>query len=244
MNSQLKSLAKGLLVYKYILKYDKPILAATLCKNLDIEKSSMSRILKTLKQEYFIDYLENSNKIIALDIMESTHKKTKIELLVKKTHTLLEEIFKVSNECTYLAIFDNYKVLYINQIDYSNREIQVRNSIGLQVPAHSNALGKSMLAFGNYNIEKIKLNQYTENTITQIKGLKNEFEDISKRGYSIDDTEYQDSMRCVAVPLFNSENILVGAVGISGNISRLSLERVHELGSKISDIVAKNNIVC
>lgn len=241
--SSIKSLSKGLKVYRFIVDYDKPILAVTLCEKLQIDKSTMSRLLKTLKDEGFISYLENSNEIIANEISYKTNQSTKIELLIKKTKSLLEEISLKTDECAYLGIFDDYKVSYINQIDLSNRELKTRNNIGIQANLHTSALGKSILAFGNYDLEKIKFNQFTNNTITNINKLETEIEEVKKRGFSIDNKEYQDGMCCVAVPLFNQENILIGAVGISGNSIRLDTNRLQKIGETISDIVSKYKIV-
>ena len=241
--SSIKSLSKGLKVYRFIVDYDKPILAVTLCEKLQIDKSTMSRLLKTLKDEDFISYLENSNEIIANEISYKTNQSTKIELLIKKTKNLLEEISLKTDECAYLGIFDDYKVSYINQIDLSNRELKTRNNIGIQANLHTSALGKSILAFGNYDLEKIKFNQFTNNTITNIKKLESDIEEVKKRGFSIDNKEYQDGMCCVAVPLFNHENILIGAVGISGNSTRLDTNRLQEIGETISNIVSKHKIV-
>jgi IclR family transcriptional regulator, KDG regulon repressor len=243
MPSSIKSLSKGLKVYRFIVDYGKPLLAVTLCEKLQIDKSTMSRLLKTLKDEDFISYLEESKEIIANDISYKTNQSTKIELLIKKTKVLLEEISKTTNECAYLGIFDDYKVSYINQIDLSNREIKTRNNIGIQANLHTSALGKSILAFGNYDLGKIKFNQYTNNTITHINKLKEEIEEIKNRGFSIDNKEYQDGMCCVGVPLFNHENILIGAVGISGNSSRLEKNKLIEIGKIISDLVFKQTII-
>lgn len=109
------------------------------------------------KNEDFISYLEKSNEIIANDISNKTNQSTKIELLIKSTKVLLEEISEKTNECAYLGIFDDYKVSYINQIDLSNQELKTRNNIGVQVNLHTSALGKSILAFGNYDLEKSNL---------------------------------------------------------------------------------------
>ena len=243
MPNQLKSFSKGLKVYRFIIDYGKPILAVTLCEKLNIDKSTMSRILKTLKDEDFISYLENSNEIIANDISNKTNQSTKIELLIKATNFLLEEISLKTNECAYLGIFDDYKISYINQIDLSNQELKTRNNIGIKTNLHTSALGKSILAFGNYDLEKIKFNQYTTNTITDIKTLNEELTIIKNRGFSIDNKEYQDGMSCIAVPLFNKENILIGAVGISGSSFRLKDNKLNEIGELISDIVSKYSIV-
>ena len=204
----------------------------------------MSRILQTLKEEEYITYLENSNEIIAKSLEDEYTKKTKIQLLVEKTKPLLEEIYSQTNECAYLGVFDSNKVLYLNQIDNSSRKIKTRNNIGLQAPIHTNALGKSILAFGNYDLEKLKLNQYTHNTITNTKFLNDSLKQVHENGYSIDNSEYQDNMCCVAVPLFNHENILIGAVGISGSKQRLSVEKLNILGKNISELTEKYNIVC
>lgn len=244
MANELKSLSKGLQVYKEIVNYGKPILAMTLCERLEINKSTMSRILKTLEEESYIRYLDNSNEITAKILEDEDSKKSQIQLIVQKTKLLLEYIYKATNECAYLGVFDNNKVLYINQLDYSKRKIKTRNNVGLQAPLHTNALGKSILAFGNYELEKLELNQYTNNTITNKESLVVVLKEVQENGYSIDNSEYQDNMCCVAVPLFNQENILIGAVGISGSKDRLSLKQLNFLGSTLSKIVSEYELVC
>lgn len=243
MSDSLKSLTKGLQVYKEIVNFGKPIQASVLCDRLGINKSTMSRILQTLTDEGCIEYISGTNEIISKSLEDENTKKTKVQLLVQKTKPLLEDIYKLTNECAYLGIFDNNKVLYINQIDNSSRKVKTRNNIGLQAPLHTNALGKSILAFGNYGLDKLKLNQYTHNTITNIQALENILEEVRKNGYSIDNSEFQDNMCCTAVPLFNHENILIGAVGISGSKDRLTLEKLNSLGKKISSLVEKYIIV-
>lgn len=244
MSNQIKSFAKGLCVLKEIINFGKPITANELCQRLSIDKSSMSRLIATLQAEGFITYIEESKEIIPTDILENTTKKTKIELIVKKTKALLEDIFFHTGECSYIAIFDNYNVLYLNQIDNSNRVLKTRNSIGLHAPLHTNAMGKSILAFGNYELDKIKLTEYTRNTITTVDNLSSHLDEVRTRGYSTDDEEYEYGLRCVAVPLFNKENILIGAVGISGSSARLSLDKLDDFGKKISDLTSKYIIVC
>lgn len=244
MSDSLKSLSKGLQVYKEIINFGKPIQAKVLCDRLDINKSTMSRILQTLVDEEYIEYLDFSNEIISKSLENEENKKTKAQLLIQKTKPLLEEISKLTNECAYLGIFDNYKVLYLNQVDKTSRKLKTRNNIGLQAPLHTSALGKSILAFGNYSLEKLILNQYTHNTIKNLEQLNKILNDVQKNGYSIDYNEFQDNMCCTAVPLFNHENILIGAVGISGTKKRLPLERLNQVGKEISSLVEKYNIMC
>lgn len=239
---ELKSLTKGLKVYKEILSYGKPILATTLCKLLNLNKSTISRILFSLHKEGLIKYLEETNEIIAKEINTNSNKKTRIELLCNKTKILLQDINKLTKESSYLGVFDNDKILYINQIN--NTDFKIKRSIGMHASLHTNALGKSLLAFGNYNLKNLKLNSYTFNTIIKIKDLKQNLENIRTQGYSIDDREDNINMRCVAAPLFNHENILIASIGISGNKDNLTLEKSHHFGKAISKLANNYSLLC
>ncbi|NQY21266.1 MAG: hypothetical protein HRT40_08140 [Campylobacteraceae bacterium] len=243
MANELKSLSKGLRVYREIVFCSKPILAHSLCKKLNINKSTMSRILKTLKDEDYIEYCDKTNEITAKSIEDEEIKLSQIQVLIKKTKFLLEEIHDITGECAYLGILDNNKLLYINQIDKSSRKIKTRNNIGLSTSLHTSALGKTILAFGNYDIKKLKLNQYTVNTITDTKDLEITLKEVQEKAYAIDNSEYQDNMACVAVPLFNHENILIAALGISASKSRISLNKLHEIGKTLSKLVSSYKIV-
>ena len=244
MANNIKSFAKGLSVLKEIISYGKPITANELCVRLQIDKSTMSRVITTLNDEGFITYLKDSKEIIPTDVLENTTRNTKIDLIVRKTKALLEDIYFHTGECSYIAIFDDYNVLYLNQIDNSNRVLKTRNSIGLHAPLHTNALGKAILAYGNYDLDKVKLNEYTRNTITTIDNLTAHLDEVRTRGYSTDNEEYEYGLRCVAVPLFNKEGILIASVGISGSSARLSLEKLDEFGRKISDLASRYIIIC
>lgn len=243
MSAELKSFKKGLEVYKEILSSSKCLKAKDLCLRLNINKSTMSRILLTLKNENFISYLDNTSEIIALDLIDKSLQNTKIEILLKNTKELLKEISKEANECAYLGIIHNNKVLYLNQIDTSLREIKTRNNIGLSFPIHSSALGKVILAFGDFNVEKIRLHQWTNNTITDLKEFKKELQKIREQGYSYDNSEFQDEMSCIGIPLFNKENILIAAVGISGSSKRISKNKISALAQRLSFLVSKYDIL-
>ena len=82
------------------------------------------------------------------------------------------------------------------------------------------------------------------NTVT--KHIIKDFVTVSDEALTllaIDNSEYQDNMACVAVPLFNHENILIAALGISASKSRISLNKLHEIGKTLSKLVSSYKIV-
>ncbi|WP_321315432.1 IclR family transcriptional regulator [Halarcobacter sp.] len=235
--SKNKSFTKGLQVLKEIMSCNKPITANVLCQKLNIDKSTMSRLITTLMNEDFIEYKGDSKEIILSDILRKIVNKDDREKIVERTVSLLDEIFYLTDEASYLGILDNNSTLYLNQIDKSNRVIKTRDSIGLHAPLHSNAFGKVIMAFSNeVDITSLTLTKFTSNTITTVSKLEKELEDVKENGYAIGDEEHEFGLKSVAVPYFNKQNKFIGAVGISGLSVRLDEEKLHKYGNEMLKI--------
>lgn len=238
MQSQNKSLTKGLHVLKEIMISSKPLTANILCQRLDIDKSTMSRLITTLINEEFIEYKENSKEIILSDLLKKIVQKDDRQKIVEKTKALLDEIFYLTNECAYIGILDNNSVLYLNQVDKSKRVLKTRDSIGLHAPLHTNGFGKIFLAFSkNIDFENLELKKFTSNTITSKTKLLKEIALVKERGYAIGSEEHEFGLKSLAVPYFNKQNKFVGAVGISGLSVRLPEETLHKFGQEIFKLV-------
>lgn len=237
MQNQNKSLSKGLMVLKTVMKANKPLTANYLCQHLEIDKSTMSRLINTLVYEGFIEYVKNSKEIILSDLMRRITQKDDRDKLIERTTSLLDEIFYLTDECAYLGILDDNAVLYLNQIDKSNRVLKTRDSIGSHAPIHVNAFGKILLAFEEVNLKTLDLKKYTSNTITTVTRLKKEIELVQQRGYAIGFEEFEFGLFSIAVPYFNNKKEFVATVGISGLSARVNQEKCHELGQKIFNLV-------
>ena len=238
VQSQNKSFTKGLQVLKEVMSSNKPLTANILCQKLEIDKSTMSRLVTTLMSEEFIEYKDNTKEIILSDIVRKIVNKDDREKIIEKTRALLDEIFYLTNESSYIGILDNNSTLYLNQVDKSNRVLKTRDSIGLHSPLHSSAFGKVLIAFsGELDIEKLVLTKYTSNTITSITKFQKEIDLIKERGYAIGSEEHEFGLKSVAVPYFNKKNQFVGTVGISGLSVRLEDEVLHKYGQEIFKLV-------
>lgn len=237
MPNQSKSLTKGLSVLKEIMSSSKPITANVLCQKLSIDKSTMSRLITTLMKEDFIEYVDNTKEIIVSDLVRKIINKDDREKIVQKTKGLLDEIFYLTDEASYLGIFDINSVLYLNQVDKSNRVLKTRDAIGLHAPLHTNGFGKILIAFNNIDLKTLDLKKYTPNTITSVTKLQKEIDLVKQRGYAVGNEEHEFGLCSLAVPYFNNKREFVGAVGISGLSARLKEEKLHEFGQKIFSLV-------
>lgn len=237
MSSQSKSFTKGLLVLKEIMSSKAPLTANTLCQRLQIDKSTMSRLLSTLMNEDFVEYKDNTKEIIISDLVRKIVNKDDREKLVNKTKAILDEIFYLTNECSYIGIHDNNSVLYLNQVDKSKRVLKTRNAIGFHAPLHTNGFGKIIIAFNNIDLKTLDLKKHTVNTITSVTKLQKEINLIKERGYAIGNEEHEFGLCSLGVAYFNNKKEFVGAMGISGLSARLDEKTLHEYGQKIFQLL-------
>jgi DNA-binding IclR family transcriptional regulator len=237
--SQNKSLSKGLSILKEIMTSSEPLNATKLSLKLNIDKSTMSRLITTLMKEEFIEYKEGSKEIILSDLMRRLSQKQSREKLIQKTNKLLDEIFYLTNEASYLGILDNNSVLYLNQVDKSNRVLKTRNSVGLHAPLHTNAFGKIILANCDIDLNSLNLKKFTAKTISNVSRLKKEVDIVNKQGYAIGDEEHEYGLKSLAVAYFNNLGEFAGVVGISGLSIRLDNALLHQWGKKILELTKR-----
>jgi DNA-binding IclR family transcriptional regulator len=95
-------------------------------------------------------------------------------------------------------------------------------------------LGKAILAFSDKSvvqtvIDSCAFKSYTQRTITQPSLFAAELQRTCKRGYSIDDEEFEIGLRCIGAPVKNHHGDVIGAISIAGPSIRVTKKRVPEL---------------
>jgi IclR family acetate operon transcriptional repressor len=74
----------------------------------------------------------------------------------------------------------------------------------------------------------------TLHTITAPDRLRTELHRIADRGYAVNDRENELEVRCVAAPIFDHTDQVVGALSVSGLTSRMTTARVRELAPLVA----------
>ena len=102
--------------------------------------------------------------------------------------------------------------------------------MGLRVYLHSTALGKAVLAHlpESYVYEIIDqhgLPAQTNQTITDPDELFDELETIRERGFAQDKGERAGGIRCIAAPVVDGEDRVLGAVSVAGPTNRMEEDR-------------------
>jgi IclR family acetate operon transcriptional repressor len=144
----------------------------------------------------------------------------------------LERMMRVSGETANLVTASDSEVVYLDQVA-SMHLVKMFTAPGMRAPLYCTGTGKVMLAFRPVEFAEpilaAPMRRYTQRTIVTREGLEFELATIRKRGYSIDDEEMEEGVRCLAVPVFDRRADCVGAVSVSGPTTRMTAERVAKL---------------
>ena len=144
----------------------------------------------------------------------------------------MEELHKLTKETIHLDIPDGATRICIERIE-SPQSLRWVPRIGERKPYYASAGGKVMLAFFSPTqrseiLQSESLEQLTAKTTTNPKVLKQEFDLIRERGFSISEGERVEGVSCVAAPIFDGSQKIIGAITISGPTTRFSAKKIQE----------------
>ncbi len=233
--SEIQSLARGLKILDMLGQAEDGIGITEVAEKLGIDKGSASRLLSTLAH---YGYAEKDADTRRYHLGPMVVNLSRIMLqrypLRETAKPFLRQLMEKTGECAHLAVAAQGKVLYIDQVE-SPATLRVNAQVGKIAPMHCTALGKALLAFGNCEIQE-PLEIFTARTITDPALLRLHLEQTRKQGYAVDDEEYDYGVRCIAVPVFDFREKVVGSIGISGPAARMSLEKLPALAKSVIEI--------
>ncbi len=82
-------------------------------------------------------------------------------------------------------------------------------------------------------LERSERPRFTPRTLTDIDELVEELREVRERGYSIDDEEFEDGLRCVGGAIADLHGRPAFGLSISGLAARMSLATTHQMGRDV-----------
>ncbi len=213
--------------------------ALELSEGLNINRSTVHRILKTLMDEMMILQSPVSKKYTLGPA--SYHIGT--SYLSKDSNTeqikhILEWVAKETQQSIGYSILEGERIINIYEIE-SFQPIKIGYRPGSYYPIHCGAYGKSIMAFFE-PVSRLKeivysydLYKKTPNTITDPSELLEEYEKIRKNGYAISDEESLVGAIGIGAPVRNSKGKVVACVGSASIKSNTLDEELESIKEKV-----------
>lgn len=218
--SKVNSVDRALVILEYLGTQTKEVGVRELGQAIGLSKSSVHRILQTLRARGFVkwnpDNARYSLGMRAFEVGCGILRSMEAHAVAKP---YLEQLVASLGETAFLGVLDDADLVVIDKID-GRRSVRMYADIGSRRPLHSTGIGKALLAhLERAEIDRIiaakPLTRYTKNTITDPEALRAELEKIRRLGYAEDNEEMEDGLYCIGAPLFNYSGKPVAAISIS-----------------------------
>lgn len=163
--------------------------------------------------------------------------------LVATSTAFIERLARETGESSHFGLRSGDKVVLAARVAGSGA-FQLVERVGAFRPPHCTALGKVLFAalpdaqFEAF-LERVELTPSTAKSITDKGLLRAEIERVRAAKVAFDDAEFDEEVRCIAAPVYDYSGQVVGAIGVSGPIWRMNLQRMEQLTQRVREIAAE-----
>jgi IclR family KDG regulon transcriptional repressor len=163
--------------------------------------------------------------------------------MVNLATPVLEDLSRESGETGHFAVRMGDSVVVIARTSGTGA-FQLTDRVGVVRPAHCTALGKIILASLRPDqlkrfLERVELKPSTAKSITDASVLLREIAEIRRSAVAFDDGEFNPEVRCVAVPVYHFTGEVIGSLGISGPIWRMTDQMLRNRAKLVKAAAAR-----
>lgn len=216
-----------------------PLTLAALCQRLDLNKSTVHRLLSSLIYVGYVRqdpsdgryalsfrFLTLSNQILQnIDILEIAR-------------PFIRELSRETGETVHFVQLDGLEAVYIYKQESSQNSIRMASKVGSRIPLYCSGIGKAMLAdMEDEAIKKIwdssSISKLTPHTITDYTAFFERIQEVRQRGYALDDEENEIGVRCIAAAVQGFDDGARYAFSISAPVTRMDDARIAALSQYV-----------
>ncbi|AWK50700.1 IclR family transcriptional regulator [Clostridium beijerinckii] len=245
-----QSVERALDILDCLAEYPKGCGIGELSKILGLSKSTIHRIITTLKYKKYVTQNKDNDKYqLDIKVLNLSTSMTNSMDLISIARPYIHDFANKVDEVIHLCIPDESysNIIYVDKVsaENPNRNITMSSSIGKKAPIYCTASGKLLLSqYPDDKIRELLKNtefvKYAENTITDINVLIDEIHDIRKNLYSLDNIECDTGVICIAVPIFDRTNKIIAATSLSSVTFFNNIESLLEYKNEFMNVA--NNI--
>lgn len=236
----IQSVERALRIMDLFDEYDKELKLTEITERMNLHKSTVHSLLKTLQKHHYIEQnSENGKYYLGMKLFERGHHVIQNLDLRALAREQLVKLSKTTGRTVHLVVLDGKEGIYIDKVESPKAAI-LYSRIGRRVPIHSSGVGKALVAFKEPGeVEKIledyEYTKQTKNTITDKETFLKEIETIREQGYAIDNEENEPGVYCVAFPIRDYTGQVIAAISSSTTAGYLTSTEIEEITESLRE---------
>lgn len=221
-------LARGLRLLDAFGSADTTLSLAELAARTGLPKATAHRLVAELVTWGGLERTEGRYRL-SMKLFELGQRVPRRRDLREAALPYLEDLYEATHENIHLAVQDGAHTLFLEKVS-GRRSMQIESAVGGKLPLYCTATGKVFLALGSpENFRQVAvagLTRWTPRTIVLPGVLRRELARAAESGYGVNHEEYEVGVSAVAAPVFDRRRRVVAAISITGNASKLDLDRL------------------
>ena len=234
--------ADRLVLVMEILAETGPVTLAELCSHLDLNKSTVHRLLSSLiYMEYVKQDSETGKYALSFKLLNLSNKLLSHIDILDTVRPCLRKLSAEIGETVHFVQLDGLDAVYICKEESQQNSIRMVSKVGSRIPLYCSGVGKAMMAdMDSTRIQTIwydsDIKKLTPHTIIDYTQFLEKIKEVSTKGYALDDEENELGVRCIAVSIPDYKGRTKYAFSVSAPIGRMSDERIEELAKIVLEV--------
>lgn len=216
----IRSVENALLLLEALAEEGNRCSLAQLSQRLDMTKASLFRLMATFENHGFVERGKRSGEYqLGMAVYEVCQKLMSNMSLLRKAKPVMAQLARQCEETVYLVVQRDDDALFLEIAD-NNQKVKVVTLTSRRFPLDSCASGRIFLTFDPAN----------QHLLEQRRDLNDSIALCRDRRYCIDHNGIGEGSTCIAVPLFESGEDLVGCLALVAPTFRMDESRInHEI---------------
>jgi DNA-binding IclR family transcriptional regulator len=238
---KVQALDRAFAVLDLLGESETPLGLAQVASSLQLHKSTAHRFLMVLEKHRMVERTVGGKFRLGLRLFDLGNRAIEQYDLRERAQPHLRRLVAETEETAHLCILEGAHVIYIDKIEPA-RSVRMITRIGASNPVHCTSVGKAMLAFLPEErltdiLGRLRFERYTNHTLSTVEALRAEIEKTRRRGYAVDDEEFEEGLRCIAVPVLDAQRLPVAAVSVSGPSFRVTAQKLPSIANHLLQCV-------
>lgn len=225
------SLARGLEVLRAFNRTQRKMTLSDVAAETGNTRAGARRILLTLVRD---GYAVAEGKLFDLtpQVLELGYSVLSSKGVWEIARPFIRHLSQEIHESVSAAVLDRDDVVYVSVAEY-HRVLTVGVTVGGRFPAHLTATGRVLLAaqpeeYWDRMLANLPLGSIATRTIADRTAFRAVLEDVRKKGWALVDQELEVGLMSIAVPLYDNDGGIIGAINAGVPTVRMTADEMVE----------------
>jgi IclR family transcriptional regulator, KDG regulon repressor len=208
-----------------------------LAGSLTLHKSTIHRLLVVLENQRFIRRTADGKYGLGTKLIEMGSRAMEQLDLGEHAIPFLKRLVEETGETAHVSVLSGTEMMSIANVP-GRWTLTTPSTVGRRTQIYCTAVGKAFIAFLPEErleplLRRLQYRPHTRRTITKSPALRAELARIRRRGFSVDNEEVEDGLRCIGAPVRDYTGEVVASISIAGPVFRVQKGRIGELARAV-----------